>query len=217
MAESLETLDWRGAKLDRIEAVERDYQERLVRTDWLYENLEAKAQRVLSIVVPLGSAAFVLAASQADLPVGLEWGLWVAAVLFFISGFLAWRAMGFRGYAGTGGILPRTPAHFRNLDEWLSSDDELRLKMQVVSRIYTTDKAIRKNTRSNESKTFYAKWAMFAAVLVAPTALVISFLPSLLTLLASSLGLRSLQTLESLVEVVWALLLLAGLLGHLAL
>lgn len=174
----LNSLDWRNADADKVCILEREYVDQLHRTDWLYEQLEGKAQRVLTIVVPLGSAAFVLAAAQGhNLPTGLEQGLWFAVAMLFASGVLAAMATRLRDYVATAGLLPRTTGQFEELDGWLAERSEDAIKRYRIMRIKKMAGAITTNKRSNHRKTRLVKWALRIELAVLPVAYLASCIP----------------------------------------
>ena len=175
-ASSVDEVDFANADDNLVGIVEGEYAERLRRTDSLYEQLDAKAQRIASLVLPLGGVAFGVVIIHGDnLACETRISLWSSVSMLVASGLLAIWAMRLRRYSGTSGFVPRTPQQFARLDSWLhgSTPSSEAVKKYRIMRIKRMDLAIERNDGQNSRKAWCCKWSLSFAAATLPVALLV--------------------------------------------
>ncbi|MYB36897.1 MAG: hypothetical protein F4Y26_05810 [Gammaproteobacteria bacterium] len=151
-------MDLAGADSDRLNQLYSEYVARGQRADWVFEQTETKAHRILMIAVPLGSAGVALIASTAHPSLALQYGTWTAISLLSICSLLALASLWPRRYSRPVGFIADNAEQAKNLNEWLhGAYGKTALQADNIGHM---DEAVAINERKNLLKGRLVWWAL---------------------------------------------------------
>ncbi len=149
------------AQPQALELLHGQYLERARGADVHFDRIEAKAQRCLTVAVPLASAGFVFTATASELCASLQVSLWGAVATLFGSAILALSAMWTRTYRNALAITPKSKDQ---VEEWLGMGAKDQLSHLRAMHIRRLEKSAGHNEVQNGRK---ARFAFLSLVLLA--------------------------------------------------
>ena len=154
---AVDGINWEGVDPERLDRLYAEYVARGRRADWMFEQLETKAHRILMISVPLASAGVALVTSSFPSP-ALQCGTWTAVILLSASTVMALLSLWPRRYSRPVGFIAEDVETAKGLNRWLHGGN--RETALQTSNIPHMDDAIADNEGKNAIKGRLVWWAL---------------------------------------------------------